>query len=134
MVPVVVVVWGHGHGGDDVSAQLGYSGRQTCLYIDRPGIDAMFRVPVAVDVRLAEVRDIRVVRRIAGVAVGIAGGKDEDCRVAIACLRQGSDGIVVIGAELGFAVLLDDPGVADAHVDEVKGAPAARPVDHVGQQ
>ena len=134
MVPVIVIVRAHGHDGDEVAAQLGDSDLKTCVYIDRPGIDAIVRVSVAVDIRFTEVRDIRVVRRIAGPVVGIAGGNDENSRVAVACLRQGGNGIIVIGAELGFAVMLDDARKADTHVDEIQRTPAARPVDDVGQQ
>ena len=64
---------------------------------------------------------------IAGIAVAVACGKDEDGLVADARLRQRGNRVAEVVAKLLLAVLLDDPGEAHAHVDEVDGA--ARPAD-----
>ena len=115
------------HDGDHVPAQLGYPGRQARVDIGRSGVDLVSRHPQAVDKGHAEVRMAGEVGGIAGIAVAVACGKDEDGLVADARLRQRGNRVAEVVAKLLLAVLLDDPGEAHAHVDEVDGA--ARPAD-----
>ena len=132
VVAVAVAVPGQGHDGDHVAAQLRNPRRQSRVEVGRPGVDAISGYAVAVDIRLAEGRDGREVGGIAGVAVTVSGGEDENRLLAGAVLRESGDRSPEIGANLLFAVLLDDSRIADAHVHEVNGP--ARPADHAIEQ
>ena len=103
-------------------AQLGNPGRKTSLNLDRPGVD--FAV-------CAKVRVVLEVRDTAVVAMGVAGRPDEDRLVGPACLCERLDITAEDRAQIIFAVLIDDPVVPDARIDEIECPPVARPVDQV---
>ena len=116
------------HDGDHVAAQLGNTGRQAGRDLDRLGVDAIFRLAV-LDVGFAEVRVAREVGGNAGIAVGVAGGPDEDGLFGCAGLGEGGDRSVEVIAKFLFAVLIDNSRVADAQIHEVDGSAAVAPIE-----
>ena len=116
--------------GDDMALQFGNQHGQARQDLDRFGIDAIFCIAVF-DVGFAQVRVAREVGRIAGIAVRVARGPDEDGLLGRAGLGEGVDGVAVIAAEILRGVLVDDSRVAYAQIHEVDGSAAVAPVERL---
>ena len=111
------------HDGDRVFPELRDACGEAREHIDRNRVDGagrkgVHRAPDAV---------ARHDARVALPSVGVAGRPDENRLISGSRLRHRGDHLPEVGAEIGFAVVVDDALVADAQVQDIHALPAVAP-------